>query len=52
MYVCVCVIVPPQRIMASPQDLATDLADVSELLSAQVDACLDRDEVLHSLYNR
>ena len=37
--------------MASPQELATDLADVSELLSAQVDAGLDRDEVLHSLYN-
>ena len=37
--------------MASPQELATDLTDVSELLSAQVDAGLDRDEVLHSLYN-
>jgi hypothetical protein len=36
--------------MASPQEIAVDLADVGELLAAQVDAGLDRDEVLQSLY--
>ena len=37
--------------MSSPAEIATDLADVSELLSAQVGAGLNRDDVLLSLFN-
>ena len=37
--------------MSSPAEIAADLADVSELLSAQVNAGLDHDNVLLSLFN-
>ena len=37
--------------MASPAELVVDLGDVVELLDAQVDAGLPRDDVLQSLFN-
>jgi len=39
------------RTMASPEEIAQELADVGELLTAQTDAGLDRTEVLQSLFN-
>lgn len=37
--------------MTSPTELVADLADVVELVDAQVDAGLNRDEVMQSLFN-